>query len=112
MAKRYHINLETKEVGICSAEIRCKFATNGEEPQHYHDPIEAHKAAEKDLEKEYGGFQIQRPLNVEVHASHCCKKHWCKYRSENCPVVKGEVEAKYPCEYCEMDEEEDMDDEL
>jgi len=56
MARRYHINPETKEVGVCNAEIRCKFAENGEEPKHYTDPIEAHFDAEKMLENEYGAF--------------------------------------------------------
>lgn len=38
--------------------------------------------------------------NVGVHASHCCKWHGCKYGDPDCPVVAGEVEQSYPCEYC------------
>lgn len=35
-----------------------------------------------------------------VHAAHCCKWHGCKYGDPDCPVVNGEVEQEYPCEYC------------
>ena len=35
-----------------------------------------------------------------VHAAHCCKWHGCKYGDPGCPVVNGEVEQEYPCEYC------------
>ena len=41
--------------------------------------------------------------NVGVHASHCCKTHGCKYGDNDCPVVSGEVEAKYSCEDCDQD---------
>lgn len=43
-----------------------------------------------------------------VHASHCCKWHGCKYGDKDCPVVSGEVEQLYICEYCreELREEE------
>lgn len=40
-------------------------------------------------------------MNIGTHASHCCKWHGCKYGDENCPVVTGEVEQEYPCEYCD-----------
>ena len=38
--------------------------------------------------------------NIGVHAAHCCKWHGCKYGDLDCPVVNGEVEQEYPCEYC------------
>jgi len=38
-----------------------------------------------------------------VHASHCCKWHGCKYGDEDCPVVTGEIEQEYLCEYCYED---------
>lgn len=38
--------------------------------------------------------------SIGVHAAHCCKWHGCKYGDPDCPVVKGEVEQEYPCEYC------------
>ena len=37
---------------------------------------------------------------IGVHASHCCKWHGCKYGDDDCPVVNGEVEQLYLCEYC------------
>lgn len=39
-------------------------------------------------------------MNIGVHASHCCKWHGCKYGDPDCPVVNGEVEQEYLCEYC------------
>lgn len=38
---------------------------------------------------------------IGVHAAHCCKVCGCKYCDEDCPVVRGYVEAKYECEDCE-----------
>lgn len=52
MAK-YHINPETKEVGKCIAEIRCKY---GSDAPHYENIYEAHLQAEKELESKYGNF--------------------------------------------------------
>ena len=37
---------------------------------------------------------------IGVHAAHCCKWHGCKYGDDDCPVVFGEVEQEWPCEYC------------
>jgi len=33
-----------------------------------------------------------------VHATHCCKRHGCKYGNENCPVELGLVKQEYGCE--------------
>lgn len=56
MSKAYHINPETKEVGVCSAKIKCKFTENGEIPPHYTDVYKAHEEAERQLKIEYGSF--------------------------------------------------------
>ena len=40
--------------------------------------------------------------NIGVHAAHCCKWHGCKYGDEDCPVVLGQVEQLYTCEYCDV----------
>jgi len=45
--------------------------------------------------------------NVEVHASHCCLRHGCKYGDENCPVENGRVVQEYPCEQCSYEKEEE-----
>lgn len=34
----------------------------------------------------------------ESCASHCCKRHGCKYGYEDCPVVSGEVTQEYSCQ--------------
>jgi hypothetical protein len=39
----------------------------------------------------------------EIHASHCCLEHGCKYGDNNCPVVTGEIKQKYECEECKID---------
>lgn len=41
--------------------------------------------------------------NHNVHATHCCKWHGCKYGDPDCPVVAGKVKQKYLCEECEYD---------
>jgi hypothetical protein len=42
-------------------------------------------------------------MGVETHVTHCCKLHGCKYGDKDCPVENGELEQKYLCEYCSMD---------
>jgi len=37
----------------------------------------------------------------QVHASHCCIHHGCKYADADCPVVKGTIAQKYRCEECQ-----------
>jgi hypothetical protein len=37
----------------------------------------------------------------DVHAAHCCSIHGCKYNDENCPVVLGTTEQRFPCIDCE-----------
>lgn len=34
----------------------------------------------------------------ESCASHCCKRHGCKYGYEDSPVVNGEVPQEYSCQ--------------
>jgi hypothetical protein len=46
------------------------------------------------------------PEKYGVHRTHCCKKHGCKYNSENCPVVLGKIDQDYPCEHCDFEKEE------
>lgn len=39
---------------------------------------------------------------VNTHASHCCILHGCKYGpDETCPVCRGYIKQKYPCEECD-----------
>lgn len=106
MAKKYHINPDTHEVGVCSARIKCKF---GDDSPHYENVIEAHDEAERQLEGKFDTFSVNRPMNVGMHASHCCDKHGCKYNNENCPVEKGEVKPEFSCEHCDSDEEDRLD---
>lgn len=40
-------------------------------------------------------------LRYGVHAAHCCARCGCKYGDEDCPVVSGEIEAKYDCSECD-----------
>lgn len=42
-----------------------------------------------------------KPINVGVHATHCCKFDGCKYGyGDRCPVTNGQVVQAYPCVYC------------
>lgn len=38
-------------------------------------------------------------------ASHCCKRHGCKYAYKNCPVMAGTEEQEFPCESCDYETE-------
>jgi len=40
--------------------------------------------------------------DIEVHKSHCCVLHGCKYGQSFCPVERGEEEQYYICEDCEI----------
>lgn len=46
-----------------------------------------------------------------VHRTHCCTKHGCKYRKDDCPVVKGRIDQQGPCEQCGLEESGYYDDE-
>lgn len=47
----------------------------------------------------------------EVHQSHCCILHGCKYGDADCPVVLGIVKQEYLCETCETDDFFDINNE-
>lgn len=37
-------------------------------------------------------------VSNEIHRSHCCQRHGCKYLDPDCPVLKGRVIQQGPCE--------------
>ena len=44
---------------------------------------------------------------IDVHDSHCCLIHGCKYGDDECPVVnKIEGYEGIPCESCQWEQEE------
>lgn len=45
------------------------------------------------------------PADGEVHRTHCCFMHGCKYGDHTtCPVTTGKVMQAYACEDCATDE--------
>jgi hypothetical protein len=36
----------------------------------------------------------------DVHTSHCCAFHGCKYNKSDCTVVTGALRQEHPCEAC------------
>ncbi len=40
------------------------------------------------------------PEDFQVHESHCCVDHGCKYGDDDCPVVSGQIKQLYDCEDC------------
>lgn len=54
MSTRYHVNPETGRANICSAKIKCDFAVDGVEPQHYASKDDAKAGYEKDASQEFG----------------------------------------------------------
>lgn len=49
-------------------------------------------------------------MPVDVHRTHCCVFHGCKYGDEDCPVETRLVKQAYTCEQCEDDGFESVDD--
>lgn len=41
--------------------------------------------------------------NTEVHQSHCCALHGCKYSDFDCPVTSLVDVQEYDCEFCDVD---------
>lgn len=39
-------------------------------------------------------------MNKDVHKTHCCIIHGCKYLNDDCPVVLDKIEQQYICEDC------------
>lgn len=50
---RYHVNPDTHEVGVCSAEVQCRF---GADQKHYEKREEAQRDAEESLAQKYATF--------------------------------------------------------
>ena len=42
-------------------------------------------------------------INTNVHITHCCKWHGCKYGDPDCPVVLELARQEYICEECNDD---------
>ena len=38
--------------------------------------------------------------NLGTHITHCCFMHGCKYGNLECPVTRGKLAQRYPCEFC------------
>lgn len=41
-----------------------------------------------------------RVTNINVHRTHCCIMHYCKYGDDDCPVTTGEILQDHLCEFC------------
>ena len=39
-------------------------------------------------------------MKSDIHTTHCCKYHGCKYDDPHCSVFEGPKEAEYECEIC------------
>jgi hypothetical protein len=39
--------------------------------------------------------------DTDVHTSHCCARHGCKYDDDDCTVRAGTRTQEYPCEECD-----------
>lgn len=45
----------------------------------------------------------------DVHLTHCCVVHGCKYGEEDCPVETGVAMQVFPCTFCPTDDEDVWD---
>jgi hypothetical protein len=39
-------------------------------------------------------------MNTDVHRTHCCRRHGCKYGNSDCPVALKQVKQAFACEEC------------
>ncbi len=47
-------------------------------------------------------------ITTDVHTSHCCTRHGCKYdEDKTCTVVAGFRSQEFPCEGCDFELNED-----
>lgn len=81
MATRYHVNPETNRPNICTAQNKCMFAVDGEEPPHFENKIDAKAFAEKSLTEEYGA--------VSTVAKPVAKNPWAEKRNEETNQQSG-----------------------
>lgn len=57
-SRKYHISPETGRPNLCTATVKgCKYAENGQEPEHYATKEEAREAYSKKMESEVGVVQ-------------------------------------------------------
>jgi len=49
-------------------------------------------------------FTYIDPKLKNVHTSHCCIEHGCKYRGKDCDVVNMTALQEYDCEDCNYEE--------
>jgi len=47
--------------------------------------------------------------DLQVHLSHCCIMHGCKYNDADCPVANKLAQQQYLCEECMSDGIPDVD---
>lgn len=50
----------------------------------------------------------RRKKMPDVHTSHCCIVHGCKYQDSDCTVTTGTEPQQYDCEYCTDDRKDTM----
>jgi hypothetical protein len=50
---------------------------------------------------------LPAPDDFDVHTSHCCNLHGCKYSDPHCGVANGWTGQEHPCPYCVTQEQYD-----
>lgn len=75
---------------------------------HNYTPIsieEVEAIMETKLYKAVDHHQVSvKAKKSNVHTTHCCKRHGCKYGDSDCPVEMGLLVQEYPCENCSVKE--------
>jgi len=66
---------------------------------HDYKPISLERALEY-----FNVFFPEEEGNTDVHTEHCCVKHGCKYRDDECTVVNRVKSQSFPCEDCDSEE--------
>jgi len=90
-AVRAHYGVSALDPAL-EAELR----DDGPEGDGYLDP----RRRQRHLLKIWAGRKASKS---DVHTSHCCEKHGCKYGDDDCPVAKKVSVQEYLCESCQDD---------
>jgi len=91
---KYHINPETGRPGQCTATVRgCKYAVDGQIPEHYDTKEEARKAVEQVLSEKFGNVSAMKK-NRPTTAIKKKPKNALPQHKENIEKLRDIIEQK------------------
>lgn len=105
MAVKYHINPETGRANQCTATVKsCKFAVDGQVPQHYETKTEAKQAYEKEASAEFG-----QTTSLKKQSSKKDKIEKLSNKLPKTKIEENESLDKYFTQYIARDKTANLD---